>query len=72
MDFLPKEIEKYAENHTAKESEVLYELNRETHLKVLIPRMLSGHIQGKVLSMFSHMLKPKNILEISTSRKYHH
>ena len=70
MEFLPQEIEKYAEEHTAKESEVLYNLNRETHLKVLIPRMLSGHIQGRVLSMFSHMLKPKNILEIGTYTGY--
>ena len=70
MEFLPQEIEKYAEEHTANESEVLYNLNRETHLKVLIPRMLSGHIQGRVLSMFSHMLKPKNILEIGTYTGY--
>jgi len=70
MEFLPKEIEQYSQEHTQKESEVLYNLNRETHLKVLIPRMLSGHIQGRILSMFSHMLKPKNVLEIGTYTGY--
>ena len=70
MNFLPKEIEQYAENHSAKENETLYQLNRETHLKVLIPRMLSGHIQGRTLSMFSHMMKPTNILEIGTYTGY--
>lgn len=70
MEFLPKEIEQYSQEHTQKETEVLYNLNRETHLKVLIPRMLSGHIQGRILSMFSHMLKPKNILEIGTYTGY--
>ncbi len=70
MEFLPKEIEKYSENHTSEESDVLKELNRETHLKVLIPRMLSGHLQGKALNMFSNMIKPKNILEIGTYTGY--
>ena len=70
MEFLPQEIEKYAQDHTQQESEVLYNLNRETHLKVLIPRMLSGHIQGRILSMFSHMVKPKNVLEIGTYTGY--
>ncbi len=70
MEFLPKEIDEYAGIHTAKESDVLYELNRETHMKVLIPRMLSGHIQGRILSMFSHMIKPKNVLEIGTYTGY--
>ena len=70
MEFLPKEIEQYSQEHTQKETEVLYNLNRETHLKVLIPRMLSGHIQGRILSMFSHMLKPKNVLEIGTYTGY--
>ncbi|MDA9066391.1 class I SAM-dependent methyltransferase [Flavobacteriales bacterium] len=70
MEFLPKEIEQYSQEHTQKENEVLYNLNRETHLKVLIPRMLSGHIQGRILSMFSHMLKPKNVLEIGTYTGY--
>ena len=70
MEFLPKEIDEYAGIHTAKESDTLYELNRETHMKVLIPRMLSGHIQGRILSMFSHMIKPENVLEIGTYTGY--
>ena len=70
MEFLPKEIDEYAGLHTANESGVLYELNRETHMKVLIPRMLSGHIQGRILSMFSHMIKPNNVLEIGTYTGY--
>ena len=70
MEFLPKEIDEYAGKYTAQENEVLYELNRETHMKVLIPRMLSGHIQGRILSMFSHMIQPKNVLEIGTYTGY--
>jgi len=70
MDFLPTEISNYSENHTSPESELLKDLNRETHLKVLIPRMLSGHLQGRFLSMLSHMIKPKNILEIGTYTGY--
>lgn len=70
MNFLPPAIDDYTGIHTAPESDVLYELNRETHMKVLIPRMLSGHIQGRILSMFSHMIKPKNILEIGTYTGY--
>lgn len=70
MDFISEELSNYIENHTSPESEVLSELNRETHLKVLIPRMLSGHLQGRVLSMFSKLLKPKNILEIGTYTGY--
>jgi predicted O-methyltransferase YrrM len=70
MDFLPPAIDDYTGIHTPKESDVLYELNRETHMKVLIPRMLSGHIQGRILSMFSHMIQPKNVLEIGTYTGY--
>ena len=70
MNFLPDEIEKYVEDHSQKESELLYELNRQTHIQVLQPRMLSGHIQGRMLSMFSHMVHPKNILEIGTYTGY--
>lgn len=70
MEFLPKDLEEFVANNTAKESEVLYKLNRETHLKILQPRMLSGHIQGRMLSMLSHMIKPKNILEIGTYTGY--
>lgn len=70
MEFLPEQIEEYVEEHTSKESEVLYNLNRQTNLKVLIPRMLSGHLQGRMLSMFSHMVQPQNILEIGTYTGY--
>jgi len=70
MDFLPKIIDDYACKHTQKENDVLAELNRETWSKVLIPRMLSGHLQGRLLSMFSKMIKPKNILEIGTYTGY--
>ncbi len=70
MDFLPKEIEEYVEKLTSPEYSYLNELNRETWEKVLIPRMLSGHIQGRMLSMFSHMIKPKRILEIGTYTGY--
>jgi predicted O-methyltransferase YrrM len=70
MDFLPQNINDYSENHTSPESDLLARLNRETHAKVLQARMLSGHIQGRVLSMFSHMMSPKNILEIGTYTGY--
>ena len=70
MDFLPKEIDQYSLLHTAKESEWLYNLNRETHQKILKPRMLSGHMQGRILSMFSKMIKPERILEIGTYTGY--
>lgn len=70
MDFIPKEIDEFSEKHTTPESELLYELNRQTNIQIMIPRMLSGHLQGRVLSMFSKMIKPKNILEIGTYTGY--
>lgn len=70
MDFIDKEIEKYATLHSESESELLHELNRETHLKALMPRMLSGHLQGRVLSMLSKMIRPNCILEIGTYTGY--
>lgn len=70
MDFLPREIEAYAEKFTRQEGDVLAELNRETHAKMMTPRMLSGHLQGQVLRMFSQMIRPKNILEIGTYTGY--
>lgn len=70
MEFLPEKIEQYACKHTQEESAVLAQLNRETWAKVLIPRMLSGHLQGRALSMFSKMIKPNNILEIGTYTGY--
>ena len=70
MEFLNKELEAYVQKHTDEESELLYELNRETHAKVLKPRMLSGHLQGRALSMMAKMIQPTNILEIGTYTGY--
>lgn len=70
MDFLDKKLDDYVVAHTEPENEVLEELNRQTHLQVLIPRMLAGHYQGRVLSMLSHMIKPKSVLEIGTYTGY--
>lgn len=70
MKFLPEEIENYAAVFSAQEDEVLKELNRETHLKILLPQMLSGHIQGNFLKMMSYMIQPKRILEIGTYTGY--
>ena len=70
MDFLNKELEEYIEHHSTKENDLLSELNRETWAKVLMPRMLSGHIQGRVLSLLSNLTKPSNIIEIGTYTGY--
>jgi predicted O-methyltransferase YrrM len=70
MDFVPEKINNYAEIHTTEENELLADLNRATWTKVLQPRMLSGHIQGRLLSMFSKMIKPNRILEIGTYTGY--
>ena len=70
MDFLPDDIQQYVERHTAPESDLLHQIDRETHLNVLKPRMLSGHLQGRVLSMLSHMIHPKHVLEIGTYTGY--
>lgn len=70
MDFLPENIDRYVHEHTTPEPVYLQELNRETWAKVLMPRMLSGHLQGKILQAFSYMLRPKRILEIGTYTGY--
>ena len=70
MDFIAPELEKYASEHSTEESDLLKELTRETYLKVLMPRMLSGHIQGRFLSMIAHLVAPKRILEIGTYTGY--
>ena len=70
MQFIDLLLEKYVCEHTAKESDLLKKINRETHLEVLQPRMLSGHLQGRVLSMFSKMIQPGRILEIGTYTGY--
>ncbi|MGB7842536.1 MAG: O-methyltransferase, partial [Salinimicrobium sp.] len=70
MHFLPQEIDDYVVAHTAKEPELLQQLNRETNQKVLQPRMLSGHYQGRLLSLISKLVQPGNILEIGTYTGY--
>jgi predicted O-methyltransferase YrrM len=70
MEFLPEKIENYSTNHTTSESELLLELNRETWAKVMTPRMLSGHMQGRILSMLSKMIQPTTIVEIGTYTGY--
>ena len=70
MDFIDPLIEQYSLDHTEKESELLNRLNRQTNLNVLQPRMLSGHLQGRLLSAFSKSLSPTNILEIGTYTGY--
>jgi caffeoyl-CoA O-methyltransferase len=70
MDFIDNKILEYAETHTAPESAVLSELSRETQARILYPRMLSGHLQGRLLSAVSRMIRPKRILEIGTYTGY--
>ena len=70
MDFIDQKLDTYVCAHSENESELLNELNRQTNLTVLQPRMLSGHFQGRVLSMLSHMIKPNRILEIGTYTGY--
>lgn len=70
MHFISQELENYIEQHSEKEPELLAALNKETYQKVLLPRMLSGHFQGRVLSMLSKLIRPVNILEIGTYTGY--
>jgi len=70
MNFLPENIDNYAVNHSEDEPKLLKELSKETWQKVLIPRMLSGHFQGRILSMLSKLINPKSILEIGTYTGY--
>ncbi len=70
MDFITKELLDYCENFTEPESELLKDLNRQTHLKISQPRMLSGHLQGRFLSLLSKLSKPTFILEIGTYTGY--
>ncbi len=67
---IKEDLKKYVEEHTSPESELLYHLNRETHLKTIHPRMISGHLQGKFLEMLSTMIKPTQVLEIGTFTGY--
>jgi len=70
MHFISQELEDYIEQHSQKEPELLAALDKETYQKVLLPRMLSGHFQGRVLSMLSKLVHPINILEIGTYTGY--
>ncbi len=70
MEFLDEKLAQYIEQHSDAEPSHLQKLNRETQLKVLMPRMISGHFQGRVLSMLMKMIKPKRILEIGTYTGY--
>jgi predicted O-methyltransferase YrrM len=70
MHFISTELENYIEQHSQKEPELLAALNKETYQKILLPRMLSGHFQGRVLSMLSKLIRPLNILEIGTYTGY--
>ena len=71
MHFLPEKLDNYVVAHSQKEPELLQQLSRETWQKVLAPRMLSGHFQGRVLSMLSKLINPKNVLEIGTYTGYY-
>ena len=69
-EIVNKKIEEYIEKNSSKESKILKDLNKETNLKILNPRMLSGHLQGRFLSIISRLVKPKKILEIGTYTGY--
>ncbi|BDB53857.1 O-methyltransferase [Flavobacterium ammoniigenes] len=70
MHFISQELEDYIEKHSEQEPQHLAALNKETYQKILLPRMLSGHFQGRVLSMLSKLIRPVNILEIGTYTGY--
>ena len=70
MHFLSEDLEEYIEQHSENEPELLTQLNKETYQKILLPRMCSGHFQGRVLSMLSKLIRPITILEIGTFTGY--
>jgi predicted O-methyltransferase YrrM len=70
MHFISEELEDYAAQHSEKEPALLAALNKETHQKILQPRMLSGHFQGRVLSMIAKLVNPQHILEVGTYTGY--
>jgi predicted O-methyltransferase YrrM len=70
MEIVNPLINRYSEVHTSSESDLLKRIDRQTHANILMPRMLSGHLQGRLLSMISHMIQPKSILEIGTYTGY--
>lgn len=70
MEFLSDQLHQYISEHTTKAPEYLDELERETWVKIIMPRMLSGHVQGQILKMFSTMMQPSYILEVGTFTGY--
>ena len=70
MHFISEDLENYVVNHSENEPDLLAQLDKETHQKILQPRMLSGHFQGRFLSMLSKIISPKHILEIGTYTGY--
>src|SRR5690349_2082502 len=70
MEFIPTDIQHYAEKHTSMEPDLLGKINRDTHARVLSPRMLSGHLQGRLLAMISQMIQPRYVLELGTYTGY--
>ena len=70
MDFLPENIQKYISDISQSESPILKELNRYTNSKVILPRMISGHVQGRFLSMISKLVNPEIIVEVGTYTGY--
>lgn len=70
MDFISTELNEYVCEHTTPESDILRELNRETHVKILQPRMLSGAFQGRFLTLIAQLVRPQKVLEIGTYTGY--
>ncbi len=70
MNFTSEEILNYSKNFTKKQNKILKELERETQYKILMPRMISGHLMGTFLELISQMIRPKSILEIGTYTGY--
>jgi predicted O-methyltransferase YrrM len=70
VEFIDQRLSDYSTDHTTPETPLLQKINRDTHANVLKPRMLSGHLQGRFLSMISHMIRPTSILEIGTYTGY--
>jgi predicted O-methyltransferase YrrM len=70
MEFIDEALANYANAHSSEEPPILKKLNRETHLKMMQSRMLSGHLQGRLLSLLSHLIRPQSILEIGTYTGY--
>ena len=70
MNLIPESLERFTESHTKLPNEVLQELERETFAKIYMPQMLSGHVQGRFLSIISKLIQPKNVLEIGTFTGY--